>query len=65
MVYSNLITMKVVKYMDKAVKCAWCGEMTVPKVSHSKNDYGDIIERRLPAKEFGGTGKGACFNDKN
>ncbi len=32
--------------MDKEVKCPWCGEMTVPKVSHFKNDYGDIIERR-------------------
>jgi len=32
--------------MDKPVKCAWCGEVTVPKVSHSKNDYGGIIERR-------------------
>ena len=32
--------------MDKEVKCPWCGQMTVPKVSRSKNDYGDIIERR-------------------
>jgi len=32
--------------MDKEVKCPWCGETTVPKVSHSKNDYGDITERR-------------------
>lgn len=46
MMYSNLITMEVVEHMDKPVKCAWCGEMTVPKVGHPKNDYGDIIERR-------------------
>ena len=32
--------------MDKEVRCPWCGEMTLPKVSHSKNDYGDVIERR-------------------
>jgi phage FluMu protein Com len=32
--------------MKEQVKCPWCGQMTVPKVSHLKNDYGDIIERR-------------------
>ena len=32
--------------MDKEVNCPWCGEVTLPKVSHSKSDYGDIIERR-------------------
>ena len=32
--------------MGKAVKCAWCGKVTIPKVSHYKNDYGDIIQRR-------------------
>jgi len=32
--------------MGKQVKCAWCGEMTVPKVEHLKNDYSNIIERR-------------------
>ena len=32
--------------MDKEVKCPWCGEMIVPKVNHSKNDYGDVLERR-------------------
>jgi len=32
--------------MDKEVKCPWCEEMTLPKVSHIKNDYGDLIERR-------------------
>ena len=34
--------------MDKEVKCPWCGEVTTPKVGYSKNDYGDIIERRCP-----------------
>jgi len=42
MMYSNLIAMEVVKCMDKSVKCAWCGEMAVPKVSHPKKDYGGI-----------------------
>lgn len=32
--------------MDKEVKCPWCGQMTVPRISYSKNNYGDIIERR-------------------
>ncbi|HEX74959.1 MAG TPA: hypothetical protein G4O12_00085 [Dehalococcoidia bacterium] len=32
--------------MQKEVKCPWCGQMVVPGVSHSKNDYGDIVERR-------------------
>ena len=32
--------------MKEQVKCPWCSQMTVPKVSHLKNDYGDIIERR-------------------
>lgn len=34
------------KSMGKQVKCAWCDEITVPKVSHRKNDYADIIEAR-------------------
>ena len=32
--------------MDKEVKCPWCGEGTVPKVSRLKCDYGNTIERR-------------------
>jgi len=32
--------------MEKEVKCPWCGETTMPKASHSKSDYGDVIERR-------------------
>ena len=32
--------------MDKEVKCPWCGEGTVPKVSRLKSDYGNTIERR-------------------
>ena len=32
--------------MDKEVKCPWCGEMTMPKVSHLKSDYGHIIAER-------------------
>ncbi len=33
------------------IKCPWCGE-TIPtataKVTHSKNDYGVVVERRCP-----------------
>ena len=32
--------------MEKEVKCPWCGEMTVPKVSLSKKEHGDVRERR-------------------
>ena len=32
--------------MVKEVKCPWCNKVTLPKVSHCKNDYGDVIERR-------------------
>jgi uncharacterized Zn finger protein len=35
-------------YMDKEIRCPWCGEMAMPKVKHSQNDYGDITERRCP-----------------
>ncbi len=35
--------------MAKELKCAWCGEVVVaPKVTHIKNDYGTVIERRCP-----------------
>jgi len=39
------------------------GHSTVILPSREKGTW--PVERRLPAKEFGGTGKGACFNDKN
>ena len=32
--------------MDKEVKCPWCSEVTIPRVSHLANDYGHIVERR-------------------
>ena len=32
--------------MDKEVKCPWCEEMTLPKINHVKNDYGNVLERR-------------------
>jgi ssDNA-binding Zn-finger/Zn-ribbon topoisomerase 1 len=28
------------------VKCPWCGEMTVSKVSFLKREYGEVSERR-------------------
>jgi len=31
---------------NKEIKCPWCGEITMPEVSHSRNEYGHIIERR-------------------
>jgi phage FluMu protein Com len=32
--------------MEKEVKCPWCKEKTVPKVSLLKKQLGDVKERR-------------------
>jgi ribosomal protein S27E len=33
--------------MAKEIKCPWCGEVVVkPVVSHKKNNYSTVIERR-------------------
>ena len=32
--------------MEKKVRCPWCGEMVVPKVSLFKKERGDVRERR-------------------
>lgn len=32
--------------MEKEVRCPWCGETVVPKVSLLKKEHGDVRERR-------------------
>jgi phage FluMu protein Com len=31
---------------DKARKCPWCNEVSVPEIKSSKKTYGDVTERR-------------------
>jgi hypothetical protein len=35
------------KRVDRTeIRCPWCGEVTLPKVSVLKRQYGDVRERR-------------------
>jgi len=37
------------KTSEDKKKCPWCEELTVPKVTFSRNQYGEIKERRCSA----------------
>ena len=37
--------------MEKEVKCPWCGQMVITKVSLLAKEYGDVTERKCPKCE--------------